>query len=127
MCFFVVIILRLVLFCLSFKNKLWFSLVCKNENARTRPELFAAQFRYIPDLLVIFLWKQLFSEMFDVGSPRSSCGDAPVASLPAAGEPAPPGPDPEPDGQEGPSAAAQHGAGRPFPAPRPLGVPADVC
>lgn len=106
--------------------------MCKNENARTRPERFAAQSRYIPDLLVIYCnlfssWKQLFSEMFDVGSPRSSCGDAPVASLPAAGEPAPPGPDPEPDGQEGPSAAAQHGADRPFPAPRPLGVPADVC
>lgn len=38
----------------------------------------------------------------------SSCGDAPVASLAAAGEPAPPGPDPQSDSQEGATAAAQH-------------------
>lgn len=53
-----------------------------------------------------------------------SCGDAPVAPLPAAGEPAPAGPDPRPDGQERAAPAAQHGPGRVFPStlsfrPRP--------
>lgn len=50
-----------------------------------------------------------------VSSCPLSYGDAPVAALPAAGEPAAPGPDPQPDGQEGATAAAQHGAGRAFP------------
>lgn len=50
----------------------------------------------------------------------SSCGNAPVPPLPAAGEPAPPGPDPQPDSQEGAAAASQHRAGCAFPSTRPF-------
>lgn len=57
----------------------------------------------------------LYDDIFILPA-SSSCGDAPVAPLPAAGEPAPPGPDPQPDGQEGAAAASQHGDGRAFPA-----------
>lgn len=58
-----------------------------------------------------------------------SRGDAPVAPLPTAGEPAAPGPDPRPDGQERSSAAAQHRAGRAFPSTLPLapGIYAYLC
>lgn len=49
-----------------------------------------------------------------------SCGDAAVAAFPAAGEPAAPGPDSQPDCQEGPASGAQHRAGRAFPSSRSL-------
>lgn len=44
----------------------------------------------------------------------SSCGDASVASLPPAREPASSGPDPQSNGQEGAAAAPEHRAGRTF-------------
>lgn len=67
--------------------------------------------------------------MMSVLPASSSCGDAPVAPFPAAGEPTPAGPDPEPDGQEGATAAAQHGAGRAFPSTHSVqpGLNAHLC
>lgn len=49
-----------------------------------------------------------------------SRGDAAVAAFTAAGEPAAPGPDTQPDCQERPAAGAQHRAGRAFPSSRPF-------
>lgn len=58
-----------------------------------------------------------------------SCGDPAVASLPAAGEPAPSGPDPRSDGEEGAASAAQHRVSRTVSSTQPVqpGLCAHFC
>lgn len=82
----------------------WFCIILVNQQQHCRLVLFKSSslLRFLRCVWIMLTLSCLLS---------SSCGNASVASLSAAGEPATPGPDPQPDRKEGAAATAQHWAG----------------